>query len=84
MLIVASDWYIIDILGPYLAKGKNNNAPTLNKHLSKKQCNNIFKWSQSNDVLVLDRGFRDWGLPSLASDADKDIEISKKCLKNQN
>ena len=34
-------------------------AKTLNKHLSKKQCNNILKWSQSNAVLVLDRGFRD-------------------------
>ena len=42
-----------------MANGKNNDAAILNKHLAKKQCNNIFKWSQSNDVLVLDRGFRD-------------------------
>ena len=42
-----------------LANRKNNDAAILNKHLSKKQCNNIFKWSQSNDVLVLDRGFLD-------------------------
>ena len=59
MLIVASDGYIIDILGPYLANGKNNDAAILNKHLSKKQCNNILNWSQSNDVLVLERGFQD-------------------------
>ena len=58
-LIVASDGYIIDFLGPYLAKGKNKYATILKNHLSKKQCNNIFKWSQSNDGLVLDRGFRD-------------------------
>ena len=60
MHIVASDGYIIDIFGPYLANGKNNDAVILNKHLSMKQCNNIFKWSQSNDVFVLDRGFRDF------------------------
>ena len=57
--IVAYDGYIIDILGPYLANGKNNDVAILNKHLSKKHCNNILKWSQRNDVLVLDRGFRD-------------------------
>jgi hypothetical protein len=31
MMIVASDGYIIDILGPYLADGKNNDAAILIK-----------------------------------------------------
>lgn len=37
MMVVASDGYIIDILGPYLADGKNNDAANLNKRLSKKK-----------------------------------------------
>ena len=60
MLIVAYDGYIIDLLGPYLANDKNNDVAILNKHLSKKQCSYVLKWSQSNDVLVLDTGFRDF------------------------
>lgn len=33
LMIVASDGYIIDIFGPYMADGKNNDAAILNKHL---------------------------------------------------
>lgn len=31
IMVVASDEYIIDILGPYLADGKNNDAAILNQ-----------------------------------------------------
>lgn len=58
MMVVASDGYIIDILGPYLAERENNDAAILNKHLSKEE-NCISKWSDKNDILVLDRSFRD-------------------------
>lgn len=47
MIVVASDGYIIDIIGPYLVDGKNNDAAILNKHLSKKK-NCISKWSDKN------------------------------------
>ena len=58
MMIVASDGYLIDILGPYSADGRNNDAAILNKHVSKKD-SHILKWSEENEILVLDRGFRD-------------------------
>ena len=58
MMIVASDDYLIDILGPYFANGRNNDAAILNKHVSKKD-SHILKWSEENEILVLDRGFRD-------------------------
>lgn len=34
---MASDRYIIDILGPYIADRKNNDPDILNMHLSKKE-----------------------------------------------
>lgn len=37
MIVVAPDGYIIDIIGPYLVDGKNNDAAILNKHLSKNE-----------------------------------------------
>lgn len=59
MMAVASDGHIIDILGSYLAYGKNNDAAILNKHLLKKEiC--ISKWSDKNYIQMLDRGFTDY------------------------
>lgn len=37
MMNMASEGYIIDILGPYIADGKNNDPAILNVHLSKKE-----------------------------------------------
>lgn len=52
-MIVASDGYIIDILGPYLADGKNNDAAILNKHLLGDE-NGLYNWAKKDDILVLD------------------------------
>lgn len=49
MMAFASDGYIINILGPYFADGKNNDAAILNKHLSKKE-NCMLKWSENIGV----------------------------------
>lgn len=57
MMIVTSDGYILDILGPFLADGKNNDAAILNQHL--REGEGLLKWAEENDILVLDRGFRD-------------------------
>lgn len=37
MMNMASDRYIIDILGPYIADGKNDDPAILNMHLSMKE-----------------------------------------------
>ena len=58
MMVTSSDGYIVDIFGPYLANGKNNDAEILNKILENNQ-HNILNWSKQNDILVVDRGFRD-------------------------
>ena len=58
MVITASDGYIIDILGPFLADGKNNDAAILNSLLYNKE-SSLRKWLAQNDIFVVDRGFRD-------------------------
>lgn len=58
MLLVATDGYIIDTVGPYLADGKNNDASilidTFDKNISDIESN-----FQPDDIFVVDRGFRD-------------------------
>lgn len=58
MMLVASDGYILTVLGPYLADGKNSDAK-ITEHMMKSNVENITEWFQENDVLVVDRGFRD-------------------------
>ena len=58
MMIVASDGYIISVLGPYLADGRNNDAK-ITEHMFKSNTENIQDWFEEGDVLVVDRGFRD-------------------------
>ena len=57
ILIVGSDGYILDICGPYYADSHNNDA-SLTKHLFRTN-EKARKWVQENDVMVVDRGFRD-------------------------
>ena len=58
IVITASDGYIIYILGPFLADGKNNDAAILNSLLYNKE-SSLRKWLAPSDVFVVDLGFRD-------------------------
>ncbi|VDI49857.1 Hypothetical predicted protein [Mytilus galloprovincialis] len=58
MIIVGSDGYILSVLGPYYANGHNNDA-SITKHLFKTNAEDIKKWIKDDDVLVVDRGFRE-------------------------
>lgn len=55
LMIIASDGCFIDILGPYLADGKKNDAAILNKYLLGAE-NGLYNWAKKDDILVLDRG----------------------------
>lgn len=70
-MIVALDGYIIDIHGPYLADGKNNDAAILNKHLVEE--NGLYNCAKKDDILVLDRGFRD------SLDSIKSVGLQSQC-----
>jgi len=45
-------------LGPYYADGKNNDATILNSALSS-ESSHLRNWLTSDDILVVNRGFRD-------------------------
>ncbi|VDI55633.1 Hypothetical predicted protein, partial [Mytilus galloprovincialis] len=57
MIIVGSDGYILSVLGPYYANAHNNDA-SITKHLFKTNAEGIKQWIKDDDVLVVDRGFR--------------------------
>ncbi|XP_061170430.1 uncharacterized protein LOC133179753 [Saccostrea echinata] len=57
-LITTTSGYIVEVFGPYLANGRNNDASIL-KTVMKTNKGNIMDFLTENDVLVVDRGFRD-------------------------
>ncbi|CAG2205759.1 unnamed protein product [Mytilus edulis] len=58
MVVTSTDGYILSILGPYLADGKNNDASIV-QHMMRSNDENMMKWFKKDDILILDRGFRD-------------------------
>ncbi|CAF1556584.1 unnamed protein product [Rotaria magnacalcarata] len=58
MMIVSTDGYIVSMLGPYFADYKNNDA-TITKNIIYNNKEDILDWLKPDDVLVVDRGFRD-------------------------
>jgi hypothetical protein len=55
MVIVASDSYMLIVLGPYFSDYHNNDA-AITKHLFKNNLDNLNQWFQA-DVCIVDRGF---------------------------
>ena len=58
MIIVASDGYIIDFVGPYIGNGANNDA-SITQDIMEKNINDLDAFFEQNDIIVVDRGFRD-------------------------
>ncbi|CAF3548310.1 unnamed protein product [Rotaria socialis] len=58
MIITASNGYILSVLGPFFANSSNNDAAIL-KHCLLNNEQQILNWLRDDDILVLDRGFRD-------------------------
>ena len=58
MILVATDGYILTVLGPYLADGKNSDAK-ITEHTWTSNVEDITDWFEEDDVMVVDRGFRD-------------------------
>lgn len=79
-LIVCSDGYIIDVLGPYAAT--TSDATIMNNLCADE--NHAFHWFfEPNDVFVLDRGFRDSILTLEAHGYEAHIPPTKDRNENQ-
>ena len=54
-MLVATDGYILTVLGPYLADGKNSDAK-ITEHMLKSNSEDFRNWFRE-DILIVDRGF---------------------------
>lgn len=57
MMIVASDGYIIDVIGPFVSDSSNNDA-SMTKHILEK-IEGAKNWFLQDNVFIVDRGFLD-------------------------
>jgi hypothetical protein len=58
MILCATDGHIIDVIGPYLCNGSNNDA-SITQNIFENNVDDIYNWFQEDDLFVVDRGFRD-------------------------
>ncbi|CAF1659052.1 unnamed protein product [Adineta ricciae] len=58
MIITATDGYILSVFGPFLADGHNNDASII-KHIMRNDDQGITSWLHDDDIIIVDRGFRD-------------------------
>lgn len=58
MVVVTTTGYIVAIFGPFFSDHSNNDASIL-KHIMINNYDDILNWIEENDIMILDRGFRD-------------------------
>ncbi|CAF2218429.1 unnamed protein product [Rotaria magnacalcarata] len=58
MVAVTTTGYIVSVLSPFFSDNSNNDASIL-KHIMINNYDDILQWVEENDIMVLDRGFRD-------------------------
>ncbi|CAF1533143.1 unnamed protein product [Adineta ricciae] len=58
MIITTTTGYILCCIGPFLADGKNNDAP-IAKQVLYSNGEGILSWLHDEDIVIIDRGFRD-------------------------
>ena len=87
MMFVSTDGYIISAIVPYLADPRNNDA-AITKHIFLTNSEGINDWFLPNDLLIIDRGFRDclqflekYGMktrmPAFLNKAEKSFQLVK-------
>ena len=57
-VVVTTTGYIVAIFGPLFSDNSNNDASIL-KHIMINNYDDILNWIEENDIMILDRGFRD-------------------------
>jgi hypothetical protein len=57
-IITTTNGYIVDAIGPFFSNGRNNDASILS-HIVKTNKGNFTDFMKEQDILIVDRGFRD-------------------------
>ena len=58
MIVTSTDGYILSVFGPFLTDAINNDASII-KHCLFENKGGMLNWLVDDDVVILDRGFRD-------------------------
>ena len=58
MMVCSTTGYILGVFGPYYADYRNNDA-AITKHIFERNIDDIKNWLKEDDILIVDRGFRD-------------------------
>ena len=58
IIVTTTTGYIVGIFGPFFSDNSNNDASIL-KHIMINNYDDILGWIEENDIMILDRGFRD-------------------------
>ena len=58
MMMVTTTGYIVTIFGPFFSDFRNNDASIL-KYVMLNNYEDILNWTKEDDIMILDRGFRD-------------------------
>ena len=58
MIVTSTDGYILSVFGPFLTDAINNDASII-KHCLFENKEGMLNWLIDDDVMILDRGFRD-------------------------
>ena len=79
MVIVTTTGYIVGIFGPFFLDNTNNGTSIL-KHIMINNYDDILGWIEDNDIMILDRSFRDslGALKSLGIDVAMPSLLSPK------
>eukprot|EP00105_Crassostrea_gigas_P010536 XP_011425851.1 PREDICTED: uncharacterized protein LOC105327223 [Crassostrea gigas] len=77
--MTATDGYIVDVVDPFFANGRNNYASILS-HIVKTNAGNFMGFLKEQDVLIVDRGFRD---SRKLKGYQFPVYLTKKCPGNQ-
>ena len=85
--MVTTIGYIVSIFGPFFSDNNNNDASIL-KRIMNNNCDNILNWMDDNDIMIVDRGFRDSlgvlkafgidvAMPSFMSSHQKQLDVQQ-------
>jgi hypothetical protein len=90
IVVVTTTGHIVAICGPFFLDNSNNDASIL-KHITINNYDDTLNWIEENDIMILDRGFRnslgilkslgvDVAMPSFLDPKQKQFDVITRVL----